>query len=81
MRRSDLEGDVSSRLRLVGVDDKYLFFRRIGVREGIESRMHLNIRPQIRHILTLGLGDEYQKRGVASRLIDSSQCEVKSNCF
>jgi hypothetical protein len=28
-----------------------LFRRRVGVREGIESRMHLNMRPQIRHIL------------------------------
>ena len=33
----------------------YLFLCSKGVLEGMESRMHLNMRPQIRHILRLGL--------------------------
>jgi hypothetical protein len=33
----------------------YLFLRKDDVLEGIESRTHLNMRPQIRHILRLGL--------------------------
>ena len=39
-----------------GVMEKgYLFLRKDDVLEGIESRTHLNMRPQIRHILRLGL--------------------------
>jgi hypothetical protein len=33
----------------------YLFLRKDDVLEGIESRTHLNMRPQIRHILRLDL--------------------------
>jgi hypothetical protein len=33
----------------------YLFLRSEGVLEGMESRTHLNMRPQIRHIVRLGL--------------------------
>jgi hypothetical protein len=45
---SYVDVDLSSRC----VREAHLLFRnRVGVREGMESRTHLNMRPQIRHIL------------------------------
>jgi hypothetical protein len=48
---------VLGRRRLVGGMEReadLLFRKTVGVREGIESRTHLNMRPQIRHILGVG---------------------------
>ena len=54
--------------------DADLWLRRIGALEGMESRMHLNMRPQMRHILSEVLRDG---RRVLSRLAqDRGAAEV-----
>jgi hypothetical protein len=56
MRRRDLKYVECLWIAGTGVIEKrYLFLRNDGVLEGMESRTHLNMRPQIRHILRLGL--------------------------
>lgn len=55
MRRRDLKYVECLDCRDRSDREGYLFLRNVDVLEGMESRTHLNMRPQIRHILRLGL--------------------------
>ena len=57
--------------------DADLWLRRTGAFEGMESRMHLNMRPQMRHILSVVLRDG---RRVSSRLVQYRGDAEVLNC-